>query len=577
MFYRLKTIVVVMTAITAACSGSSSPLLPQSQPASERETTSATQTQARVSIHWALDAHSVRIDVSPHDAPGASSTTIANRSTRNESSVAIAVPAGTDTFTFTLFDGRGGQGNALGGATLQQKMAAGEVNDVKVTLQGYADGFRVSSSDALFHAETQPSAQSVDYVLAGKGPVTFAVVPLDVDGRAIIGPAAPAVTAVSDSRAFRVANVARRHNTFTIAYLAGTAAGVETPHFVLRARGAAGTTFEESYPVHEATLLLASGGSGSSAHVYRLDTEGNVYPSSGAFPDLQMPVALAWDTRDQRLYVADAMAGKILAYDINGNAARGWSSPAVPGIVGVAFSPHAKRVYAATSANGGAVAVFDMTGAPVTTAGFTGIKSAPVGIADTATDRYIGVAEAGNPGYVGVYGLDGTPYPQDSWWLNDCAGLPLEPYGISTAPQGAQAASSYGDAFWITGNWNSASFSDEIVSYYWIDGPAAGWFPPGEAPFFTPSLLEGGFADNGEFYPDKPLSHPTSVATNPATDDFYVANGTGGATDGGLFGLQCGAGCPVGGQPSGIRTPGESPIIFAPRSIPNFSAVVFPY
>jgi hypothetical protein len=156
--------------------------------------------------------------------------------------------------------------------------------------------------------------------------------------------------------------------------------------------GAVGSEqFQTQFPTTEEAAIYAAYGAGGSAGVAVFDQHGNAYTSSG-FSGLNIPVAMAWDPVDQFVLVADAgNGGSLLAFDGAGNAAKGWVSPAVPGISGVTYDADTDQIYVTTSANGGAVKAFNAKGSPIalSASAFGGLDD-PVGITYNSSAKYQG-------------------------------------------------------------------------------------------------------------------------------------------------------------------------------------------
>jgi hypothetical protein len=603
-FFRKVPALLVALAL-AACSGGSTSFVPNGQNAATAQSNGKTA-KAEIVVHWrskrrvkqnhraffiSPSAKSIWISVALVGKPNAAKTRIVERGKSSTSTILLDAPAGNDTFTFMAYDRVDGQGNKLGGATVQQRIVAGATNTVRVTLEGYAYSFAIASADGRF----SPSLGSSDtYTVAGQGAYTFTVAPVDIDGNVILSPGAPTVSARSDTSYFGVVAVHGKPRTFTIQALGVVTSTIARPQLVLTAPGADGTTTTENYALVEVALVYASAGSGSSARIYAYDALDNVYTlPSGAFAGLSKPVGLIYDAANAQIYVADAGTNSILAYDENGTPISGWTAPSVPGITGITYSTNTKHIYASSTANDGQILVFDTTGAAVSTSGaFSGLHGPAVGLSYSAgtiisgqgaslvtATNTIAVVESGSPGFYDVYGDDGTYYPALSTLLTDVqSGAPFNPTGIGTANVGGLTSRLAG--YWISGA--DAGSTTPIVAMVCY------WPQEGQCPGYNVAFM-GGNSNTGDPISSivggstsADISAPISIVTNPTTDGFYVVNGPSGGPDGGLSGFvggYCTNGCPGAGAPPlflGINpVAGEAPIIGPPSGVSNFTAAAF--
>jgi hypothetical protein len=571
--FRTPLVLALLISL-AACSGGT---IPQAVPATqndERYDDTDARATAQLAIEWnnPRPAESVRIDVSEKSAPSTIlSTKIVNRSKHGgASSLRISVPARADVFAFTVFDQPYARGNELGGARIVRTIQANATNSIRATFVGYAAGFAVDSN-AIEPVFTGPGETQPIYDVPGEAALAFGVSVLDADGRVILPPGVPKVRATSDDPStFRVRK-SKGQNQFTVQAVGPM--GIATPHLVLEGAGAGGSVYTTSYQLAETALLVAAAGSGAGAHVYAFDTLGRRYALPGSFTGLNRPIALALDDAHDRLYVADAGASKILAYDGNGNAISGWTAPSVPSITGVAYSAHSGHVYASTSAGSGSVDVFDSKGAVVATQGFTGRHGVPIGITYDPNLRTIAVLEGGTPGYLDVYTDGGLSEPSLSSQLLDSYGDPFQPTGVSPALDGK------GD-FWITGadyspyDEGPGSAPDPVAALYWSQGSAS-----------YPKLQAGGGFQASTGYVDGQMfgiTSPIAVAANPSAPSiFYVVEASGP-----MWGFNCSLGTCIGDypwviKPTGLKgsgtvvsVPGYGGTIRQPGTA-NFTAAVF--
>lgn len=637
-FLRIPVALLVALAL-AACSGGSSPFVPNNSQQSATPQRHGKTAKAQIVIHWrsqrrvkharraffiSPSAQSIWISVAPVGKPNAATVRTINRGKSSTSAVLLDAPIGSDIFTFQACDQPDGAGNQLGGATVQQKIVAGKTNTVSATLEGYASTFAITSDDGRF----APTAGSESgYTVAGEGQYTFSVAPVDIDGNVILSPGVPKTSATSDTSYYAVAPVKGKANTFTIralGSLSGRLGGsVTRPQLVLSAPGAASTITTQDYALTNVALLYAAAGAGSSAHIYAYDALDNQYTlPSGAFSGLSKPIGMVYDPASQRIYVADAGTNSILAYDESGNAlsGAGWNAPSVSGLTGITFSTNTHEIYVSSSAGStGKILVFDTSGATVTTSGgFSGLHGPPVGLAflSAADSVYLGggpsasyapyppnvvaVVESGSPGYYDVYDDSGTYYPSLSTTLTDVdTGAPFDPTGIglgtaamasSPLPQGRSYGDVNGSGFWITGvdsgtqtgaGGSAASPMLALVCYNANRSQCGGY--GGTTSFLAGDQFGGAasyFVWGGAAVND--ISAPASVAENPVTGDMYVINGPGGVPNGGLSGFTGSytedTTFEIGILPVYLgkySVTGEAAIIGPPSGVTNFTAAVF--
>ena len=496
-------------------------------------------------------AQSIRVDTAPAGSTDLSQrvTTIVNNTGSATSTVNIDAPIGNDTFTFNVYDQQNAQGINIGGGSVTQTIAAGTTNAVKATLDGYLAAITISSSDARLVKTTGLAGGLPIYAIVGASPITFTISPLDADGNVILS-GAPTITGASDSTAFTVAPVSGSTNNFTIQAVGPMPVG-GAARMTFSAPGAT-RTFSATYSLLQLGLIYATGGTGSNAGVFAYDTTGKPIPVTGLFPGLQTPIGIAYDGVNQRLYVADSGTSTVHAYDLNGNAATGWTAPNVAQMTGIAYSASANHVFVTSNVGTGAVFVFDKSGAPVASAGFTGLHGTPIGIADGAADSLIAVVDAGSPGYLDVFDPTGKAYPAFSSSLVDSNNAPFTPSGVGPA----DSSTSNNDRFWVSG---TDPTDGAELGLYWPATPNAPFY------FYPPA----GFGGVITARVNDPLAMPLSNTYNNATGDIYVVD-----SGVGLKGYTCGASTCDGTYPSKVGPP-EADLIPPPTGVSTFTAAAF--
>jgi hypothetical protein len=463
-------------------------------------------------------AKSFRIDVSPADSsnPKAITSTIVNRPAHETTTtIAFAAPVGEDDFVFGDYDQSDAKGNKLGGAEVFAKIDNG-VNKISATLSGYAAGVRLTTSSPWLSPKT--SSDRTNYVLVGDQASDVAVTPLDADGNVIVPPGTePISTMSSTDPSIAVAVVSGKPNVFTVQAVSLTAESNAPALQVDVTSGASGSQeFETSFPISEEDAVYATSGKGSTAKVTVFDQNGNTIQTPGTFSGLNEPVALAYDTADHRLYVADAASHTIEAYDGDGNPVPSWTPPKVTGVASIVWANTTQLVYATTTANGGGLVAFDATGkgGPVPAGEFAGVSnptalaySGPSNFSGGVFDQIYVAGSTGNVTTVGTYQAetgetvaiavpDPTTLPPG---VSVTAMAGLNPFVIGASPKTDYAC--------------DLSFYIQGFSPIGKRGPPSAWVSPPNAPHFC--------ANNG-------LTSPTGLAYSGLTHNVYVANGTGG-------------------------------------------------
>jgi hypothetical protein len=439
------------------------------------------------------------------------------------SSVSIDAPIGNDEFWFGVYDQANAQGTEIGGARLFQTIVAGKANVLKVTLDGYVDGAKLTYDSALMVSKLDAGGQP-NYTLIGAAPVAVTLVVTDADGNVIVPPGTAPVATLTSTEPSMVRVTSSGSNTYTVQAIAPNPTGVVIGLQVSANSGAGGSEqFQTQFPTTEEAAIYAAYGAAGSAGVTIFDQHGRTHASNG-FAGLSTPVAMAWDPADQRVLVADAgNGGTLLAFDPSGKPAKGWSSPAVPGINGVTYNPDTKAVYVTTTANGGAIKAFNAQGSPVklNASAFSGLNN-PIGIAydsnaynpltpGQVNEFYVVNKPASASAFITAYVANGQPALTPSWSLgtNIPSGVAAEPdnqYGVAAM------------ACYITANSNN-------IIYYGDNNETAG-----EVDFDTIATGEG-LKTPGAIIVN-PLANYSQTASNvisgPQPVVFYVANGTGG-------------------------------------------------
>lgn len=441
---------LAMTIALAACSGGTS--MPDAQLSGATVSSTHRTAKATLMIHWAstetaseLDARlrrrphfisrsarSIEIYASRENDPSKYTPTIVNKpKTGASSTVSIDAPIGEDAFVFGVYDQANATGNEIGGARVLQTIVAGKANVLKVTLDGYVGGAKLTYNSPFMTSKPDAGGQP-NYTLVGAAAVTVTLALTDPDGNTIIPPGTAPVAKLTSTQPSLVKITSSGSNTYTIQAIAPSDAVIGLQ--VQATSGASGSQeFETEFPVTQEAVIYAAYGAGGNAGVTVFDQVGHAYTSS-AFSGLNTPVAMTWDPVDQMILIADAgNGGTLLGFDANGNPAKGWTPPAVPGINGVAYNPDTKAIYVTTGGNTtdiGAVKAFDAKGSPVTLGGgaFAGLNN-PIGIAYNSSASDVG----GPPNQHQFYIIN------DPTVANSPSGTLPDPYVAAYTPTGTGA------------------------------------------------------------------------------------------------------------------------------------------
>jgi len=302
-------------------------------------------------------AMSVIVEANPNaSTPGP--VTFANASGASASTVTFDAPVGTDDFVFTLYDApqQTGEtqsvGNLLGQADVpSQTIVAGKINTINAVIGG------VTAHVAVAPVASQPFVETDalgGYDIVGGGVATFGVTPYDADGNVIVAPGAPAFSFSSASAGTNIdlESVATNPTQFTVAAIAGKNSTAPFGVVVTATDSGVPHTASGNLSIYLRSALYVSYASGSGAKVAVYDDQGNAIAlPSTAFAGIGAPSGVAYDAKDHRVFVADSSANTVRAFDAGGNAATGYTAPALPGARGVAFDPQSSVVYATGTAS----------------------------------------------------------------------------------------------------------------------------------------------------------------------------------------------------------------------------------
>lgn len=361
--------------------------------------------------------------------------------------IVFSVPAGKYLFDATTFDGALGRGHALSALlNLPETVFKGTTRFLNLALGGLAKSISVTGRESTGLTGTAATGFSI----YGNAVQSFTAVALDADGEILVGPKAPVVTVVSGPGSATTATPSPTSITITSKYNAS----------------------DPTVPLSTSLKLQALPVAGS----------------GGTTVALTVPVKLyqPW------VYVADYSAGKVVAFDEQGNKKTIASGKfTVPDAGYVLYSPSNNSIYAVKyggyASSGSAPFAFTPTGTAKTLSGaWTGVAYAGQMTLDTKTNTiYMPNYEGGTNG-VTAYDLQGNS-------------VTLSPSGFSSMQDGG----------WLM---TYDAVHDQIYGINWSSGVAGAFDASG-----TP-VSSGPF--NG-------IDAPYGMAYDPKDDRVYVGNKTG--------------------------------------------------
>ncbi|HEY0613210.1 MAG TPA: hypothetical protein VGC96_01160 [Candidatus Elarobacter sp.] len=425
---RRTAAAILAAASLTACGGGARSVPPQ------RGAAPAARVRVALTMHWPArpqsarrrpsfvspSAASVIVEVNP-DASVPGPITFGNAPAGGgTSTVAIDAPPGADVFFISLYDQpqtpgeTATAGNELGHVRLAQTIVANATNTLNATVIGTVAAVRIGPLPNQPNVITQPPASPAAYELVGRTPATFAVAPLDAGGNVILQPdAPPAITVAVNPRAaglMSVTPVSGTTDQFTVQAVAPNSTTYPTA-LVATATDANGSIATSSTVVDVTSAVYVAYANNGAPSVARFDPHGNVLAlAPGAFPGLMNPVACAYDPDDRTIFVADAGAGKVLAFDEDGAARAGFSAPATAGVNGVTYDAHDGNVYAS---DGAGVTIFAPGGGPPRGGGpsaFGAPNAQGIAFVDSALNQpldELAVGDASSP-RLGLYAESGS-------------------------------------------------------------------------------------------------------------------------------------------------------------------------
>lgn len=505
-----RILAVALTAALAACSGGgTSPVVPASgtQPAfapiaftmhwPSAQAVASMRAMAGVRRPSFVSPSTKSVVVEVNNDPTLSTTT--NKpSSGDVSTVSINAPIGNDAITITTWDGAGGAGNLLGQITVSQAVVAGQLNTVNATVDGVMEKVGISAAPNPFLEPSQDVTGNPSFTIVGSVAQTFTIVPEDVDGNIIVPPGdAPTLAMVSNDGSVTVMPVAGRSGTYTVAAAYQTLPGSSV---ALRVSGTdgLGNTIASQFAIVESAAIYVGYAGPTRASVVIYDQAGKPIATTGTFSGIGDASAIAFDSKRNRLIVADAALGTLAAFDPTGAPDTTFAQPAITGVDGVVYDPDLDRLYA-TQGGQKTVAVFDGTGAPVSLSGtpFAGLTN-PTSI--TYNPNYYGRSASAQ-----LFVVDSSPFAP--------AQVPaFKPDG--TAGSGSMVYAGTDSFMGI-----AAAYDPAVDKIFVIGAENAG---SGNYPILRE--FDPNYGSIPQITATAGLSQPLGIAFNPVNYEIYVTN-----------------------------------------------------
>lgn len=414
------------------------------------------------------------------------------------STVSINAPVGADTITITTWDQPNGAGNLLGQISVTQTIVAGQLNTVNATVDGVLEKIGLSGAPNPFLEMATDATGNPTATLVGSVAQTFTIVPEDVDGDVIVPPGdAPTLSMRSNDASITVTPVTGQTDQYTVQAAFQTSPS-SNPALEVSGTDGLGNTVASHFGISESAAIYVgyAGPAGPSIVVY--DQLGKVIVNGSAFAGLADASGITYDTKRNRMVIADAALGTLQAFDPQGNADNSFAKPTLTGANAVVYDPDLDRLYVAQTRQGSVIALTG-DGAAVTLPGtpFAGLKY-------PSSVTY-------NPNYYGA-----SPGPQvfvaDSSVLATTQVAAFNPDG--SAGVGAMQYSST-DSFTA-----HAAVYDPNVDYIFVVGDENA----GSGPVSTLREFGPNYGNIPMITATAGLNQPSGIAFNPVNREIYVAN-----------------------------------------------------
>jgi DNA-binding beta-propeller fold protein YncE len=420
-------------------------------------------------------------------------------------SVNLSLLPGGHVLSFTTKDAGG---NVLSSNTqVASIVKVGTANTISVTLGGVAASFAVFPPVAPQVAVLAGGG----FAIYGKKPLTFSIVPRDIDGNAILGPGAPqpVVAAAPAGMTMQTPPPAAPNLwTFASTYVPADPTVAKISSIAVAATpvpNSGGTVLSATIPLSLYVPWVYASTEASGDAIAVTDEFGNTQSVSGTFPNLSSVNGIAYDPHNGLLYVENGGTNAITVYDVQGHqrTVSGTFQDAGPDApVGIVFDPHNNMLYA-TYATANSVAAFDEQGHLQATSGSFPNLTQPVGIAYDAADQELFVTSLG--GRVTAYDEQGNPMTLSAGAfpnVNAPGGVAYDPIGAllyvaNTAFVGGTGGVTVydvkGSQIIVSGSFGGLGPTPTSIAY----DAHNDWFYVGDCSSMTPTPIRV-FAANGD-------------------------------------------------------------------------------
>lgn len=367
----LKASIVIAALALGACSQGTGSMIPaqstgsamrvpsQSLATVSSDTSPESQTQSTAKVSFLIQWPKPKADLRRHSrfiSPSTMSvvlqtgtgknavTAIANNEGKPTTLLELDAPVGKDTFVVSLYDavqtaGKPVAGQELGQGEAEQTVVAGKVNPLHVVIDGVISKIGVVLDPNSVMANLSGSLGQQTLTVFGDAPAIVKLEPLDGDGNVIVAPGVvPSINlqvGVESTGGIAITPIPHEPNTYAVSLL--LLSNNRTLGLVATATDGQGGTITANLPIVQTQAIYVSYGSGSGSRIAAYDKSGHLMPlPKTAFSGITSPVALAYDSDDHQIFVADA-SGKILAFDGAGNRLTNFPALSVPGVTSLSY------------------------------------------------------------------------------------------------------------------------------------------------------------------------------------------------------------------------------------------------
>lgn len=382
--------------------------------------------------------------------------------------VAVAAPAGNDTFDVVLYDATGGTGKVLSALKyVPYTVIAGKTATLALAYGGYAASIAAIPVTSAGLTGSLPGG----FTIVGSAPQKMQFVPKDADGNLILGPGAPQAVVINHPADVVVGTpVAASPTTWTLtsSYVSSNPTTAATSSVVVEATPvprSGGATAKVTVPLKlyqpwiyvmnygassyaqavtaydangkqktltgswtllkkagyalyvASTSTLFVGESAAPGAIYAFDLMGNGKTLAGNFSNAYFPAQMALDPQNNEIYVPNNEGPNyVTAYDLQGNQQSlpaGAFGDMMNGPLAVVYDPANGSLY---GTNVDSMAKYDDAGTALSTGGFSNLGN-PDGVALDPNNGYFYVSN-----YLPKYGQDAVTVYDDKGTQHTLAG-----------------------------------------------------------------------------------------------------------------------------------------------------------